>query len=430
MVCGQTTLSLVKPKREGLETGVIHRKVDDDPRRWAMLAVVSFAMLLSLTSWMTATAIGPELQLKWSLSSSQLGWLTTIVQLGFVVGTGLGAILNLADVLPSRAYFALSAFLAAVSNVLLLSSDGFSEALPARFFTGFFLAGVYPPGMKMVSTWFQSARGLAIGTVVGALTVGKATPYLLKAVGNTDTIAVIAGGSIAGLLASILIATAYRDGPYPFPSRSFEWSRGGKLLRHRETMLATGGYLGHMWELYAMWSSIPVFLSAVFGSKSVIGDSLELAGLITFGVFISGAAACVAAGMIAERIGRTATTSIMMALSGGSALFIGFLPMELGLLISIIALVWGASVVADSAQFSTALTELSEDTYRGTALTFQTGIGFLVTIPPIWLTPMIADIWGWGPAFAILGIGPMFGITAMLKLRTMPESLACAMGHR
>ena len=180
MVCGQTTLSLVKPKREGLATGVIHRKVDDDPRRWAMLAVVSFAMLLSLTSWMTATAIGPELQLKWSLSSSQLGWLTTIVQLGFVVGTALGAILNLADVLPSRAYFALSAFLAAASNGVLLSVDGFYEALPARFLTGFFLAGVYPPGMKMVSTWFQSARGLAIGTVVGALTVGKATPYLLK----------------------------------------------------------------------------------------------------------------------------------------------------------------------------------------------------------------------------------------------------------
>lgn len=179
-----------------------------------------------------------------------------------------------------------------------------------------------------------------------------------------------------------------------------------------------------------MWSSIPVFLLGVFGSKSVIGDSLELSSLITFAVFIFGGVACVGAGIIAERIGRTATTSIMMAISGGSALFIGFLPMELGLLISIVALVWGVSVIADSAQFSTALTELSEDTYRGTALTFQTGIGFLVTIPPIWLTPMIADVWGWGPAFAILGVGPIFGITAMLKLRAMPESLACAMGRR
>ena len=377
-----------------------------------MLAVVSLAMLLSLTSWMTATAIGPELQLKWSLSSSQLGWLTTIVQLGFVVGTGLGAILNLADVLPSRAYFALSAFLAAVSNVLLLSSDGFSEALPARFFTGFFLAGVYPPGMKMVSTWFQSARGLAIGTVVGALTVGKATPYLLKAAGGTDTAVVIIGGSIAGLLASILVASAYRDGPYPFPSRPFEWSRVGKLLRLRETLLATGGYLGHMWELYAMWTWISAFLFAA--AAGVVSDTVI--DLVVFGAIGAGALGCVWGGAAADRIGRHRVVNLAMAISGGCCLVAGFVFQAPFSFLVILTWVWGFFVVADSAQFSALVTEVAPQDSVGTALMLQTSLGFLLTMVTIQAVPAIVGVLGWQWAFAFLALGPAAGICSILLL--------------
>jgi MFS family permease len=190
------------------------------------------------------------------------------------------------------------------------------------------------------------------------------------------------------------------------------------------------GYLGHMWELYAMWAAIPTFLAAVYGMRILAGDSLDLASLVTFAVFLAGAAGCVYAGVISERWGRTATTSAAMLISGGSALFIGFLPMEWGVVIGIVALVWGASVIADSGQFSAALTELTDGAYRGTALTFQTGMGFLLTIVPIWLVPRVAESWGWGWAFAMLAVGPILGTVAMLRLRAMPESLACAQGRR
>ena len=215
--------------------------VDDDPHRWWILALVSGGMLLSLSAWMTATAISADLQVRWPLTSSRVGLLTTTVQLGFVAGTAVAALLNLADVLPARMLFGGSALFAALANATLLVVPGLRTALVARFLTGAFLAGVYPPGMKMVSTWFRSARGLAIGSVVGALTVGKAMPYLLKAIGGASVTAVVGGASLAGLLAAVLIAGAYRDGPFSFPRRPFEWSRVGRILRHRETMLATGG---------------------------------------------------------------------------------------------------------------------------------------------------------------------------------------------
>ena len=203
-------------------------------------------MLLSLSAWMTATAVSAELQVRWGLGSGQVGLLTTTVQFGFVAGTALAALLNLADVLPSRVLFAGSAVLAAAVNAMLLIVPGYRSALLARFLTGVFLAGVYPPGMKMISTWFRSARGLAIGTVVGALTVGKALPYLIKALGGATLTTVVVGASVAGAVGAMLVLGGYRDGPFPFARRPFEWARVGRILRHRDTMLATGGYLGHM----------------------------------------------------------------------------------------------------------------------------------------------------------------------------------------
>ena len=414
---------------EGVST--IQPQIGPERWRWRNLALISLATVLSLTVWFSTNAVASVLEVERGFTGTDIAWLTIAVQLGFVLGTLLIAFTNLADLMNTRTLFAVSAVLAGISNVALsFMPGGISAALALRVSTGMFLGGVYPPGMKIVSGWFRSGRGIAIGTMVAALTLGSGSPHLLKSVFVAEWEITLYISSFLAVTAGAIVYFLVQDGPFDVPASRFNPRYFLNTVRARSTRMVLFGYLGHQWELYAMWSSIPVFLAVVFGSRSLIGDSMELASLVTFAVFMAGAALSVVAGLIAERIGRTATTSIMMALSGGSALFIGFLPMELGLLISIAALVWGASAIADSAQFSTALTELSEDAYRGTALTFQTGIGFLLTIPPIWLTPIVADAWGWGPAFGILGIGPIFGIIAMLRLRAMPESLACAMGRR
>ena len=391
---------------------------DADPRRWRTLALVSAAMMLSLSAWMTATALGPELQQRWGLTASQVGWLTTVVQLGFVVGTAVGAILNLADVLSSRSYFATSALLSAAANALLLLVPGYGLALAARFATGFFLAGVYPPGMKMISTWFQSARGLAIGTVVGALTVGKATPYVLKALGGPSVTAVVAGASIAGLAAAVLIAVGYRDGPYPFPRRAFEWTRVARLLRHRPTMLATGGYLGHLWELYARWTWVPAFLVAAAGA----GVSQPAIELVAFGAIAAGGLGCVWGGVAADKVGRPRVVNFAMTVSGVCCVVAGFAFDGPFVLLALLTWVWGFFVVADSAQFSAMVTEVAPPDSVGTALMLQTSAGFLLTMVTIQAVPAMVEVVEWRWAFAFLALGPVVGIMSILRLvRVQPS---------
>jgi MFS family permease len=380
-----------------------------------MLALVSSAMLLALSAWMTATAVGPELQVRWALTDGQVGLLTTTVQLGFVAGTALGAVLNLADVVPSRAYFAVSAVLAASANALLLLVPGYGTALLVRFLTGVFLAGVYPPGMKMVSTWFRSARGLAIGTVVGALTVGKALPYLIKAIGGASSTAVIVVGSVGSLVAGVLVATAYRDGPFSFPSRPFEWSRVGRILRHRETMLATGGYLGHMWEIYAMWTWAPTFIA--FAAAGAVTPAVV--DLVAFGAIAAGGLGCVWGGLAADRLGRHRVVNLAMAVSGACCLVVGFTVGAPFWLVALLTWVWGFFVVADSAQFSAMVTEVAPPDSVGTALMLQTSMGFLLTMVTIQAVPAMVDAVEWRWAFAFLALGPAAGIWSIRRLRAV-----------
>jgi MFS family permease len=396
---------------------------DHAPHRWRILALVAFAELVGMSVWFTASAVSGRLAEAWGLTASQEGWLTGAVQLGFVAGTALAAVLNLADLVPGRALFAVSAVLAAAANAALVAADGYGAALASRFATGVFLAGVYPPAMKMVSTWFRSARGLAIGTVVGALTVGKAVPYLLRAFPALSWRAVVLAASVGAVAAAVLVAAAYRDGPYPFPRRRFSWARIGDVGKSRAARLAIAGYLGHMWELYAVWTYLAVFFSHYFSLRGApAARAGALAGAVAFGAIAAGGAGSVLAGRWADRLGRERVTIWAMAMSGACALVFGWLARAPAWIVIPLALVWGFAVVADSAQFSAVVTEVAPEHAVGTALTVQTALGFLLTTVTIAAVPVLRGVGGWPLAFGLLAIGPALGIVAMRRLQALRRS--------
>lgn len=384
------------------------------PGQWRMLLIVAVAELLGMSLWLAAGAVAPELAARWSLGPSETGWLSTAVQLGFVAGTAVAALLNLADTLPSRRYFATAAVLGAAANAALVLAPSYAIALMLRAITGACLAGVYPPAMKMISTWFQARRGLAIGTVVGALTAGKAMPYLVHAIPGAGVTPVLLSASIAATAAAALVLIAYRDGPFPFPRRPFSWSLARAVLDSREYRLVLGGYGGHMLELYSYWVWIPAFIAA---SVAGMGVSASASSVLSFGAIAIGAIGCIWGGAIADRIGYGRFVMFAMALSGTCALLT---PLVFGRslpLLTVLVLIWGIAVIADSAQFSTLITQVVPAHAVGTALTLQTSIGFLLTTISIQLVPPVVELVGWRYAFPMLAIGPLLGIAAIRRLQ-------------
>jgi len=401
---------------------------EDGQSRWWALALLSVAELLGMSLWFSASAVVPALKTEWHLDDSTAGWLTIAVQLGFVAGTLVSAFLNLPDIIKTRRLFAISIFAGALTNAAFgLYAGGPSSGIGLRFLTGVFLAGVYPPGMKIMATWFRAQRGMALGVLVGALTLGKASPYLVNAFGSSswrnNVLLVSVLASLGGVIAVLFIS----DGPFALPAARFDWKQAFKLLGNRGVRLANLGYLGHMWELYGMWTWVPVMIRA---SVKLHGDSATLAEVGSFLVIGSGGLGCVIAGLVADRVGRTIVTSWAMAISGTCCLIVGFLYGGDPLMLLIVAVIWGGSVVADSAQFSTCVTELGDPRYVGTALTIQMCMGFLLTTISIELIPQVLKLVGWRYAFVILAPGPLFGVLAMLRLRSLPEAVRIAQGRR
>ncbi len=398
--------------------------------KWRTLFVLALAELSAMALWFSASAVVPALTEVWRLDDNGRAWLTMSVQIGFVVGAFLAALSNLSDILPTHRLFAVSAFGGAIANVLIpLAARDVTVALPLRFMTGAFLAGVYPVAMKITATWCKEDRGLGIGLLVGGITVGSASPHLINGLGGfADWQPVLYAASALAALGGLLALLFVREGPYRSQTPPFNWRFVARVWQERGLRLANLGYFGHMWELFAMWTWIPLFVAASFGATQV-DDPARSAALVAFAVIAVGGVGSFAAGVWADRWGRTRVTIVSLLVSGICALLVGFVFDSSPLVVSALLLVWGLAIVADSAQYSASVSELAPREYIGTALTLQTSLGFLLTLVSIRLIPVMVDLVSWRWAFAILAVGPLLGVWAMFALMQSADAARLANGR-
>ena len=385
--------------------------------RRRQLIILAFALVLAMSPWFSTAAVLGQLRERWELGTAAASWLTIAVQIGFVIGAVVSSLVRLADRLAPRRLILYGSVLAALANASIVLTDDFTAALIARLVTGAALAGVYPPALKAMSSWFVTGRGLALGIMIGALTVGSALPHLLNSLGEWSwqpLMLVVSGLTVlGGSMADRLGA----DGPHAAKAASFDRSQVGVILRDRGFRLASLGYFGHMWELYAMWAWVAAFYGDAF-------ERPRQASLAAFAVIGIGAAGSIYAGRRSDSVGRPQAAAQALRWSGAAALITGFLVDAPAIVVLIAGLIWGFWVVADSAQFSTIVTEVVDPRYVGTALTMQLAAGFTLTVFTIFLVPVVRDAAGWGWAFLLLAPGPLVGLVAMESLRRRPDSLA------
>jgi MFS family permease len=390
------------------------------------LTILLVSEVAAMSTWFATTASLASIRAGWSLTPFHEALLTSSVQAGFVAGTLISAVTSLADRVDLRTLFSASAAVAGAANLLIVLFPPNHPAVPVlRFLTGLCMAGVYPVGMKLASTWAAGDLGLLIGLLVAALTLGSATPNLIASAGGLDWRLPCLGAALGAILAAGLIRFA-TVGPRLVKAPLFQLGNALQAWRVRPLRLANLGYLGHMWELYAMWAWIGAFMAASFRQSGHAWNPY----LATFLVIASGAVGALLGGWSADRVGRTLVTSLSMAVSGACALIIGFAFGGPPVVVLGIGVLWGMSVIADSAQFSAAVAELSAANLVGTMLTVQTCLGFVLTLISIHLMPYVVALVGWQFAFAALAIGPFLGIVAMLRLREAPEARRLAGGHR
>jgi MFS family permease len=380
-----------------------------------MLALVAIGQFLGMTLWFSATAAAPRIAADLGLTPVQTSWLTIAVQGGFVVGTLVSASWNLADVFNARRLFAIGAVLGAAANAAIGTTTHVAGLVALRFATGAALACVYPPGMKIVAGWFQERRGTALGIMVGALTLGSGFPHLLAwSASDVPWRTLMLASSTLAVLGGAIVYFAVEDGPYVAPSAPFDPHAIRAVVASRGARLATYGYLGHMWELYAMWAWISAFATAWVTTHA--GASSRTGSLLAFVAIGSGAVGCVVAGIVADRLGRARVARFALLSSGACCVVAGMLFGTPLWVLILLCVVWGFTVVADSAQFSALVAEHTPRTHVGTALTLQTCAGFLLTMVSMQLVPLVADSYGWQWVFLVLVPGPLLGAAAMRRL--------------
>lgn len=397
------------------------------------LFLLSVAELLGMSLWFTGTAVLPQVTPLWHSDLALGSWLTIAVQIGFSLGAVTFALFNIPDIFSPVRVMAISAVAAAAANAAfaLVAAD----PLPAIFLrgaTGFFLAGVYPVGMKIMAGWFQRGRGLALGIMIGALTVGSAVPHAVNSVGSIPWRGVVLLGSVQALIAALIVALAVRQGPYAMPQSRLQFSQVLEIVRNRRVRLANLGYLGHMWELYSMWGWLAVIFAASAGWSRTKYESATAVAIAI------GAAGCIWAGAVSDRLQdqaesvrvgqRAKVTIVAMGVSALCCVLAAVVFHQPALLVAL-AMVWGVAVIADSAQFSTIISEVSDKGYVGTALTLQTALGFLLTAVAIRSMAYIAQHYGWPSALASMAIGPLLGIWAMSGLLSRNAAPAGSSPH-
>ena len=380
-----------------------------------ILPTIIFSQFTGTSLWFASNAILGDLQQQWSIGADALAYMTSAVQLGFIIGTLCFAFLAISDRFSPRIVFFICSLLGASSNLLIyLVAEGLISLLTFRFVTGFFLAGIYPVGMKIATGWYRHGLGKALGSLVGALVVGTAFSHLLKGAGQSvpweAVIISISGISLAG---GILMLLLVPDGPYLFKGTNFDKKALTVIFQSKDLRSASFGYFGHMWELYTLWAFVPVILTAYVANNPKV--SINISSWAFF-IIASGSLGCIAGGMISKKVGSASVAFVQLASSGiccllSPLIFQFSIEIFLGFLIF-----WGIVVVGDSPQFSALVAQAAPKELVGSALTIVNCIGFSITIISIQLTNYLSDFIHPNYIFLPLAVGPLMGLFSLLPL--------------
>jgi MFS family permease len=383
------------------------------------IGLLLLAEVAAMSLWFVSAAILPDMLREVELSPFRQAALSSGVQAGFVVGALISTFIGLADRFDPRRVFAISAISAGLINAMLLVAEpGSAFAISLRFATGALLAGVYPVGMKIAVGWGRDDRGFLVGALVGALTLGSAAPHLIALGGGADWRLTVMIASAAAIFAGAL-SLLVRLGPFHTIAPKFNPEVIFSAWKNRKVRLAYAGYLGHMWELYAMWAWIGVAAGVSYGATLPLLEAESLAKITAFVAIGSGGIACALAGLVADRVGKIEITIIAMALSGAAAIGTAVTFGGPVWITFIIIVIWGIAIIPDSAQFSALVADFSPPEQAGSLMTLQTALGFALTFATVQLVPVLAAGFGWPLVLAGLAAGPVFGIAAMARLRSM-----------